>query len=198
MIKVGITGGIGSGKTTFCKEWEKLGAYVLYADDFAKQLMNEDKELKKKIMSVFGDSAYDRDGNINRDYLAKEAFEKGRVQELNDLVHPVLRARTKELAAKKEKEGIEVFAKEAAVLLNNGRPEELDFVVLLLADETRRIERTVERDESSEPLVKNRISRQPDFNQLIHLADFIVTNNESLQKLKLKAVEIFKEVKKSA
>ncbi|MBD3615645.1 MAG: dephospho-CoA kinase [Gracilimonas sp.] len=198
MIKVGITGGIGSGKTTFCKEWEKLGAFVLYADDFAKQLMNEDKELKKKIMSAFGDRAYDRDGNINRDYLAKEAFEKGRVQELNDLVHPVLRARTKELAVKKEKEGIEVFAKEAAVLLNNGRPEELDFVVLLLADESRRIERTVERDESSEPLVKNRISRQPDFNQLIHLADFIVTNNENLQKLKLKAVEIFKEVKKSA
>lgn len=198
MIKVGITGGIGSGKTTFCKEWEKLGAYVLYADDFAKQLMNEDKELKKKIMSAFGGRAYDIDGNINRDYLAKEAFEKGRVQELNDLVHPVLRARTKELAAKKEKEGIEVFAKEAAVLLNNGRPEELDFVILLLADESRRIKRTVERDESSEPLVKNRISRQPDFNQLIHLADFIVTNNESLQKLKLKAVEIFKEVKKSA
>lgn len=195
MIKVGITGGIGSGKTTFCKEWEKLGAYVLYADDFAKQLMQEDPELRQKIKDAFGDEAYDGEGNLNRAYLAREAFEKGRVEELNQLVHPVLWDRTVTLAARKEEEGTEVFAKEAAILLNNGRPEELDFVVLVLADKDQRIERTVQRDESSEQSIESRISNQPDFDNLTHLADFIVMNNGTLEELKTKAKEIFKKVK---
>ncbi|HBX67537.1 MAG TPA: dephospho-CoA kinase, partial [Balneolaceae bacterium] len=142
MIKVGITGGIGSGKTTFCKEWEKLGAYVLYADDFAKQLMQEDPKLQQKITKVFGDESYDSEGNLNRPYLAKEAFEKGRVEELNELVHPVLWERAEELANKKEQEGVEVFAKEAAILLQNGRPKDLDFVIIVMADQEQRIERT--------------------------------------------------------
>lgn len=194
MIKVGITGGIGSGKTTFCKEWEDLGAFVLYADDFAKQLMNEDEKLKKNIRSVFGDESYDDRGRLNREFLAEEAFQKGRVEQLNELVHPVLWEKTKELAAQKEKEGVEVFAKEAAILLNNGRPEGIDFVVIILADELHRIDRTVKRDSSSEKLVTERIAKQPDFNKLVHLADFVVTNNGSLKDLKNKAAEIFKQI----
>ena len=64
MIRVGVTGGIGSGKTTLCKEWEKLGAFVVYADDLAKKLMVEDEELVKNIKSTFGDKAYDEDGAL--------------------------------------------------------------------------------------------------------------------------------------
>lgn len=195
MIKVGITGGIGSGKTTFCKEWEKLGAYVLYADDFAKQLMQEDPELQQKIIQAFGEQAYDSEGNVNRPYLAREAFEKGRVEELNELVHPALWEKAAELAAQKKQEGTEVFAKEAAILLNNGRPEELDYVILVLADKEQRVQRTTQRDRSSEKLVKDRMSKQPDFDSLTHLADFIVVNNGSLEELKVKAEEIFKKVK---
>lgn len=195
MKKVGITGGIGSGKTTFCKEWEKLGAYVIYADDFAKQLMQEDPLLRQKIKDTFGKEAYDHEGNLNRSYLAQEAFEKGRVDVLNQLVHPVLWERTAELAAQKEQEGTDVFAKEAAILLNNGRPKELDFVVLVLADQDQRIERTVQRDQSSEQLVESRISKQPDFDGLTHLADFIVMNNGTLDELKAKARAIFKKIK---
>ncbi len=195
MIKVGITGGIGSGKTAFCKEWEKLGAYVLYADDFAKQLMQEDPELQQKIIQAFGEQAYDSEGNVNRPYLAREAFEKGRVEELNELVHPALWEKAAELAAQKKQEGTEVFAKEAAILLNNGRPEELDYVILVLADKEQRVQRTTQRDRSSEKLVKDRMSKQPDFDSLTHLADFIVVNNGSLEELKVKAEEIFKKVK---
>lgn len=194
MIKVGITGGIGSGKTTFCKEWEELGAYVLYADDFAKKLMNEDEELKKKIINVFGEKSYGDSGKLNRAYLAHEAFEKGRVQELNQLVHPVLWERTAELAQKKEKQGIKVFAKEAAILLNKGRPKELDYVIILLSDEDKRIQRTKERDGSDEKLIKDRISKQPNFDELVHLADFVITNDGSIKELKTKAAELFKEI----
>lgn len=194
MIKVGITGGIGSGKTTLCKEWEKLGAYVLYADDFAKKLMKDDPELQKKIKQAFGDQAYDNEGNVNRSYLAREAFEKGRVQELNEIVHPVLRDKAAELATQKKQEGVKVFAKEAAILLNNGRPEDLDYVILVLADKEQRLERTTQRDRSSEQLVTDRMSKQPDFDSLTHLADFIVMNNGTLKELKVKAREIFKKV----
>ncbi|MEX2477570.1 MAG: dephospho-CoA kinase [Gracilimonas sp.] len=194
MIKVGITGGIGSGKTTFCKEWEKLGAFVLYADDFAKQLMNDDEELKKKIITVFGKHAYDESGNLDRKYLAHEAFEKDRVEELNELVHPVLWERTESLAEEKKREGYKVFAKEAAVLLNKGRPEGFDHVIIILADETARVKRTKERDESTEKLVKDRITKQPDFDKLVHLADFVVTNDDTIKELKDKARIIYSEI----
>lgn len=195
MIKVGITGGIGSGKTTFCKEWEKLGAYVLYADDFAKQLMTENEELKQKIREVFGEKSYIKKGELNRSYLAEEAFAKGRVSELNEIVHPVLWKETDKLAAKKEKEGIPVFAKEAAILLNNGRPEEIDYVILLLADKESRVKRTSERDGTAEKEIIDRMTKQPDFDNLTHLADFIVENNGSIEELKNKAQVIYKELK---
>lgn len=195
MIKAGITGGIGSGKTTFCKEWEKLGAFVLYADDFAKQLMQEDEELQHKIKQVFGNESYDANGNLNRPYLAQEAFQKGRVEELNNLVHPVLWDRAAELAKEKEREGVEVFAKEAAILLSNGRPEDLDYVIIVMADEDERIERTLERDHATEQEIRNRMDKQPDFESLTHLADFVVLNNGSEDELKAKAVQILEEIK---
>ncbi len=198
MIKVGITGGIGSGKTTFCKEWEKLGAFVLYADDFAKQLMQEDGELQKKIKQVFGDKSYDANGNLNRKYLAREAFEKGRVEELNELVHPVLWKRAAELAEEKEKAGVEIFAKEAAILLKKGRPKELDYVIIVMADEDKRIKRTSERDQTSEKEIMDRMTKQPDFETLTHLADFVVINDGTKDELKEKATKILNEIKSAS
>lgn len=198
MIKVGVTGGIGSGKSTLCNEWEKLGAYVLYADDLAKKLMNYDNNLKSKIIDVFGEGAYDASGNLVRSYLASEAFEKGRVEELNALVHPVLWEKAEAIAEEKKREGFKVFAKEAAILLNNGRPEDLDYVVIVLADESKRIERTKGRDLTSERQIRDRISKQPDFNELIHLADFVITNDGSIEELKQKSRQLFNEIKARA
>lgn len=194
MIKVGITGGIGSGKTAFCKEWERLGAFVLYADDFAKQLMQEDAELKEKIKSTFGNKAYDADGQLNRAFLAKEAFQKGRVEELNKLVHPVLWDRIDTVAEQKKQEGVKVFAKEAAILLNHGRPEELDYVIIVMADEEERIKRTADRDEATRQQVKDRVDKQPDFESLLHLADYVVLNNNTLDDLKQKAEKIYNQL----
>ena len=196
MIRVGVTGGIGSGKTTLCKEWERLGAFVVYADDLAKKLMVEDEELVKNIKSVFGDEAYHSDEALNREYLAQEAFEKGRVTELNRLVHPVLWKKVEEISAQKEREGVDVFVKEAAILLQNGRPEDLDYVVLVEADEQQRTERVVERDNSDRKKVEGRISAQQDFSTLRDLADFVVTNDESVTELKEKAGSLLKEIRK--
>ena len=191
MIKVGVTGGIGSGKTTFCKKLEKLGAYVLYADDFAKELMVSDNGLVESIKNTFGEEAYHTDGSLNRQFLAEEAFAKGRVEELNKLVHPVLWQRADQLIKEKEEEGVEVFIKEAAILLNDGRPEDLDYIILILADEQERINRSVERDQSDPEKVKNRIKKQIDFNQKKELADFIISNNGTLEALEAEAERIF-------
>jgi dephospho-CoA kinase len=198
MIKVGITGGIGSGKTTFCKEWEKLGAFVLYADDLAKQLMQEDPELQEKIKQAFGDESYDSEGNLNRPYLAKEAFEEGRVEELNALVHPVLWKHSEKLADQKEQEGVEVFANEAAILLQNGRPKHLDYVIIVTAEKEQRLQRTVNRDQASRDQVEGRMQKQPDFESLTHLADFVILNNGTLEELKEKAKKVYKSIKSSA
>ncbi|MEQ9089817.1 MAG: dephospho-CoA kinase [Balneola sp.] len=196
MIRVGVTGGIGSGKTTLCKEWERLGAFVVYADDLAKKLMVEDEDLVKNIKSVFGDDSYHEDGSLNRHYLAQEAFEKGRVTELNRLVHPVLWDKVEEIAAQKEREGTDIFVKEAAILLQQGRPEDLDFVVIVEADKQQRMERVLSRDNSDRKKVESRISAQQDFSTLTDLADFVVTNDEGVTELKEKAGLLLKEIRK--
>lgn len=192
MLRIGITGGIGSGKTTFCKVWEELGAFVLYADDFAKELMITDKKLINSIKKTFGEMAYFEDGSLNREFLSEEAFSKNRVQELNDLVHPAIWERADKLAEEKQQEGVKIFAKEAAILLNNGRPKDLDYVVLLLADDQERISRVKKRDSATEEQVSDRINNQPQFEDLASMCDFIVMNDGSLEELRNKAREIYK------
>lgn len=194
MLKVGVTGGIGSGKTTFCKVWEKLGAYVLYADDLAKELMSTDSKLITQIKSTFGEQAYTKDGKLNRGYLAEEAFSKGRVKELNDIVHPRFWEKVSEIAVQKEAEGVSVFVKEAAILLQHGRPNSVDKVVLVIADKANRIERVIERDNTHKEKVEERVDAQQDFEKLSSLADYIVYNDGTLNELKEKATKLFNEI----
>ncbi len=196
MIKVGVTGGIGSGKTTFCKALEKLGSFVLYADDFAKELMVTDQKLKHEIIEAFGTQSYSEKGELNRSYLAEQAFSKNRVEELNAIVHPILWERVAELMCIKEEEGLLVFVKEAAILLNNGRPTDLDFVVLVKSPREKRIQRVQERDNTTEQLVTDRIDKQPNFDELETLCDFVIDNSGTLEELNMKALALFEEITK--
>ncbi len=196
MIKIGVTGGIGSGKTTFCKALEELGSFVLYADDFAKELMSTDQKLKRKIIAAFGNQAYSEKGDLNRSYLAEQAFSKNRVEELNAIVHPILWERVAELMNRKEKEGTRIFVKEAAILLNNGRPADLDFVVLVKSPREKRIQRVQERDNTTELLVTDRVDKQPNFDELETLCDYIIDNSGTVEELKLKASTLFEDILK--
>jgi len=195
MIKVGITGGIGSGKTTVCMEWEKLGARVLYADPLAKELMVSDDKVRSQLIQAFGDQTYRPGGKLNKSYLTKEAFKKGRVQELNAIVHPRVYEVTKERMRQAEKEGCEVFVYEAALLLQHGRPDHIDLVMLVLADQQKRVQRVVERDQSDEEAVWSRIEKQQDFEQLKTLSDYVIENNGSLGELINQARELFDVIK---
>lgn len=194
MIVAGVTGGIGSGKSTFCREWEELGARVIYADDLAKEIMISDPGLKQALRNTFGDKSYNSDGSLNKPHLIREAFEKNRVDELNAIVHPAMRRAFSEICKKAESEGIELIVKEAAVLLNEGRPDGLDLVIIITAPEEERIRRVTERDRVSDQQVKARLKKQPDFSELTHLADYVVVNDGSADELKEKARALYHEI----
>ncbi len=191
MVTVGITGGIGSGKSTVCEIWQSLGAYILNADELAKQVMVEHPEVKSELINTFGEDAFKSDGSLNRQHLATEAFEKGRVQELNAIVHPRLPSAAADRMEEAEASGYEVFVYEAALLLENLEPGDLDFVVLVLADEQKRVERVQGRDNSSADKIRQRIQKQRDFEKAADRVDYVIRNNGSLEELEKKAEVIY-------
>lgn len=183
MVRVGVTGGIGSGKTTVCRVWQELGAFVIYADDLAKKIMVEDVEVIKAIKGAFGDDAYNDDGTLNRPWLAKQAFTNNRVSELNAIVHPAVYRESDRLMREAERQGYPMAVREAAILLQHGRPSDLDKVVLLLADQTSRVDRVTKRDGSSQDQVYNRVAAQPNYEDYAPLADLVIRNDGSLSDL---------------
>lgn len=184
---IGVTGGIGSGKTTFCRELEKLGAAVYYADEEAKRLMVQDRQLIEKLKQAFGEETYKQDGVLNKDHLIREAFEKGRVEELNRLVHPAVGRDFEAYVKRFERSETPMVVKEAALMLNYGRPQGLDAVLLILADEDKRLKRVADRDQVSSSEVEARARKQPDFENLTDLADQIIYNNGPEKDLKEQA-----------
>lgn len=197
MIKAGVTGGIGSGKSTVCMIWENLGAYVLNADDLAKRVMVSDPKIKKQLVKTFGEKTYHDDGTLNRDYLAGEAFKKGRVDELNKIVHPRLPDAVQREMARAESSGYEVFVYEAALLLQNLQPGLLDYIVLVLADEEARLRRVQRRDNVTAEEVNTRIARQADFEEAVPLADIVIRNNGTIEDLEKEARSVYKKFLKS-
>ncbi|TVQ11250.1 MAG: dephospho-CoA kinase [Balneolaceae bacterium] len=191
MIKVGLTGGIGSGKTTVARQWEKLGARVVYADSLAKELMATDRQLKNQIIDAFGEQSYHHDGSLNRTYLSEQAFGSGRVEELNRLVHPAVYKKTDELMQEAMASGYPVFVKEAALLLKNGRPENLDYIVVVTAPEDVRVRRVAARDNTPESEVRARIRNQQTEQELISFSDHVIVNDRDIMHLEEGARRVF-------
>jgi dephospho-CoA kinase len=176
MKKVGITGGIGSGKTTVCQLFEILGIPVYYADARAKDLIVNNLEVKEKIIDLFGTEAYLQDGSYNRAYIAKIVFEdKEKLQQLNQIVHPAVYQDGEDWHKAQEK--VPYTLKEAALLFEGQGYKFMDKVILVVAPEHVRIERVVQRDNSNEEAVKKRIKQQLPDAEKIKLADFIILND---------------------
>ncbi len=175
MIKVGLTGGIGSGKTTVAKIFELLGIPVYYADDAAKRIMNEDEELKTAIKKQFGEEAY-KNGDLDRNYLAAKVFNNPyQLELLNSLVHPAtIRDAVKWMNQQKAPYTI----KEAALIFESGAAEQLDYVIGVYAPAELRIKRTMERNNASYDEVVKRMNNQVDEKIKMKLCDFIIQNDE--------------------
>jgi len=194
MVRVGITGGIGSGKSTICKVWEREGAFVIYADELAKSIMTDDQTVIGSIKQAFGEKAYFSDGSLNRPWLAKLAFSENRVGELNAIVHPVVYRESDRLMKKAESEGYPMAVREAAILLQNGRPNDLDKVVLVLARDKDRLFRVSGRDGSSTEQVASRMNAQPDYESYLPLADVVIRNDGSIAELEDAALALFRQL----
>lgn len=175
MIKLGLTGGIGSGKTTVAKVFEVLGIPVYYADDAAKRLMNEDAELKQKIKEIFGDDIYDGD-LLNKKQLASIVFnDPEKLNTLNRLIHP---ATIKDAAVWMEKQTSAYTIKEAALIFESGAQEHLDYVIGVTAPAPLRIHRTMHRDNITREEVIARMDKQMDDTIKMKLCDFVIKNDE--------------------
>lgn len=175
MIKVGITGGIGSGKTTVCKLFEKMDIPVYYADIEAKRLMNSNKILKQKIKNLLGEDAYFKNGRLNRKHVASIVFNnKQKLESLNAIVHPAVGLDAENWF---EKQTTKYAIKEAALLVENASYKQLDFLIVVTAPVEMRIKRVVKRDKSNYNQVKLRIENQLPEIQKKKVADFIIDNS---------------------
>ncbi len=175
MLKVGITGGIGSGKTTVAKVFEVLGIPVYYADDAAKKIMNEDEQLMKIIKENFGAASYS-DGKLNRQFLSSVVFNNPeKLALLNSFVHPATIANAKKWM---EQQTTPYSIKEAALIFESGAQEHLDYVIGVYAPAPLRIQRSMNRDGITREEVMVRMNKQIDETIKMRLCDFVIVNDE--------------------
>lgn len=175
MKKIGITGGIGSGKTFVCQILEKLGYPVFYSDQVAKKLMNENIDLTLKIKKLLGEKSYPN-GIMDKSFIAQKIFETPMLRdELNAIVHPEVyivfenwyKTQTSKL----------VF-NESALLFETGSYKRFDKTILITADISIKIERIKKRDQLDEIEIKRRMNSQLSDEIKYNLADFVIENNE--------------------
>lgn len=157
-LKVGITGGIGSGKSTVCKVFKVLGAPVFEADLVAKHLIDNDKKIRSGLINLFGKGIYTGDGRVDRKKLASLIFNNDiHLQKVNELVHPAVRS---EFLSWTEGQDVPYVIHEAAILFESGFYKMMDFNILISAPEKERIERVTRRDGSLPEQVKLRMQKQ--------------------------------------
>ncbi len=176
MQKVGITGGIGSGKSTVCRIFESLGIPIYDADKRAKLLMTQDKNLITNIKLLFGEAAYLKDGSLNRTHISSIAFKNSsKLSSLNALVHPAVAFDGENWfnSLKNVPYGI----KEAALLVESGSHQQLDKLIVVTAPLELRIQRVMLRDNVAREAVEARIAKQMSEAEKITLADFVVVND---------------------
>lgn len=196
MLKVGITGGIGSGKSIVCHLFSLLGVPVYNADHAAKRLMDQKADLKNDLKNLLGDSAYGNDGCLNRIFVSSKVFkDPALLEEMNKLVHPhVLTDYVQWLSMLSDKN---YSIMEAAILIESGFHKVLDEVVLVDAPEEVRIKRVVKRDGRSEEAVKAIIAQQWKTEEKIKYTSFMIKNDDKSLVLP-QVLEIHKKLREKS
>lgn len=175
MLRVGLTGGIGSGKSTVAKIFEVLGVPVYYADIAAKRLMNQDEELKQHIINHFGTASYVND-QLDRAYIASHVFNnKEKLELLNSFTHP---ATIKDANTWMQQQNASYTIKEAALIFESGSAAYLDHVVGVYTPTPLRIQRIMQRDKITQEEVLQRMNRQINEDIKMRLCDTVLFNDE--------------------
>ena len=174
-LRVGLTGGIGSGKSTVAAVFEVLNIPVFYADDAAKKIMNSDAVLRQNLIAAFGRQTYNND-MLNRAYLSSLVFNNPhQLEKLNAIVHPATIAEAERWFAKQTTPYV---IKEAALLFESGSAAQLDYLIGVSAPQPLRILRTMQRDNISEEQVLQRMNKQMDETIKMKLCNFVLVNDE--------------------
>ena len=188
---IGLTGGIGSGKTTIAKYFHSFGIPLYIADDEARKLM-QSKEILDAIKTVFGDGIFEKE-TLNRTKLAEIVFnEPEKLEKLNAIIHPAVKSDFKEWLLQNKNAPFIIY--EAAILFESGNYANCDYIITVAAPIDTRIERVMKRDKTTRELILKRMEAQWTDEQRISKSDFVI-ENEDLKKAKQKVEEILKILK---
>ncbi len=177
-LRAGITGGIGSGKSTVCRIFEVLGVPVYDADYWAKWLISHDPAVKAAIIATFGPEAYLPDGGYHRAFVAGIVFQDPvKLAALNAAVHPALEQHSRAWHDAQARSGCPYTLKEAALLVESGSHRHLDTLIVVTAPEDLRVQRVMARDGLSESAVRARMKSQLPESTKIELADYLIVND---------------------
>ena len=192
---LGVTGGIGSGKTLVCEMLADLGARVLYADAEARRLMVENEAVRSEIMAAFGAESYYDDGTLNRAHLAEIVFgNDDEVARINGIVHPRMADIFYAAKASAERDGIALLVYEAALIYESGSAARLDAVAVVHTPAEVRLKRVIERDGVTAEQVKRRMRHQLPPEALLERADVVIINDGSIEALASRVREVYDEV----
>lgn len=179
---IGLTGGIGSGKTTVAKFIEDCGFPVYYSDDRAKDIVNDNEDLKIRIKELLGSDSYDENGLYNRKFVAEKVFNsKDLLHSLNEIIHPAVRLDFEDWVKKQTKY---LIFKETALLFELQLNKQCYRSILVTAEDNIRIKRVMDRDGKTYREVQSVMEKQMPEKEKIKLADCIIYNNTNLDDLK--------------
>ncbi len=192
MLIIGLTGGIGSGKTTVAKLFEKYGIPVYYSDIEAKKLMNRSKIIKRKLISKFGEKVY-KDKHLNRPFLASIIFnDKDALNYVSQVVHPKVAQHFKRWINKQKAPFV---IQENAILFENGSYNNMDKIITVTAPLKTKINRVINRDKTTKKQVLERIKNQLTDDEKIKKSDFVI-NNIDLADTKKQVEQIYLQLLK--
>ena len=196
MLKVGLTGGLGSGKSTASKFFKSLGAYILDADSTAKNLIDKSEDVKNEIIKEFGTDIMDANSNVDKTKLARVAFQdEEHQQRLNYVVHPhIHNAIDKCFNEIHDQNNYKLFIVDAALIYESGYDAHLDYVIVVTAQLKHRMERALNRNTLSREEILKRIDFQWPEEEKTSLADFVIHNDGTEAELNDQIIELFKEL----
>ncbi|HHY07714.1 MAG TPA: dephospho-CoA kinase [Corynebacteriales bacterium] len=187
---IGLSGGIGSGKSTVAAVWKEHGATIIDADQVARDVVEPGEPALQEIAQEFGEDVLLADGSLDRGLLAQRAFaSEARTERLNTIMKPYIRGRVAKLAAESPQPELTVY--DVPLLIEHNLEGDLSTIVMVLADEDRRVER-LQRDRGmSESDVRNRIQRQATDAQRRAVADIVIENNGTVEELRREALRVW-------
>jgi dephospho-CoA kinase len=181
MLQIGLTGGIGAGKSTVSSILSELGCLVYNSDQRAKWLMKNNHDLKKSIVNWLGEKSY-LDNDLNRSFISNVVFEDNlMLNKLNSLVHPYVAKDYQSFISSNQ--NTDIVVKEAAILIESGAYKKMDLIILVVSNEQNRIQRVIKRDNSDFKKVHQRINQQMKDEDKSRYADFVLENNGTNSEL---------------